>query len=231
MTKHVIISTHCDDAMLSLGGHILLNPNTEVITVFGTCAWTALDEPMSSSEITRRNQSEDRRCMHEAQAELTIYEFPEALLRGYRKWNAKKLHAKDTYVQAKITTLLKQKIIGAQNIYFPMASGRHVDHVIVSSQINHLYDQLSENGAAIYVYEDLPYSWYGGLEEALDRLRKNFELTPVLLDVSNVMKRKVELLRYYETQLLQSDLDKVTEYAATLIESGFGERIWQVQKR
>lgn len=227
---HLIVSPHCDDSVLSLGGHMLTEDNVRVVTLFGTCAWTTLPGEFTPDEITQMNQEEERLCMEDAGAEGLLYELPEALLRGYTEWNAKTLHADDEQLPEKAAGILLDHLQGVGKIYFPSAPGGHVDHVITRRLMNRLFSRFSESGIQVYLYEDLPYSWYGGLDESLDDIRLNYELTPHTRDITNIMDRKLQLLRHYRSQLADSDLDKVTEYASSVVPNGYGERIWHVTK-
>lgn len=231
MTKHLVISPHCDDAMLSMGGRILTLDETTVVTVFGTCAWTTLSKEYTPDEITKRNQAEERKVMNAANVTSILYELPEALLRGYKKWNTAYLHDSDKLHEADISRLLRKHTKGMSRIYFPLAVGGHVDHVLVARQLLVLHDELRDNETEMFVYEDLPYSWYGGLDKSIALMQKNFTLTPYVADITNVMERKVRLLEYYKSQLAKADIDKVKKYAESLVTSGYGERIWQIKKR
>lgn len=235
MTKnieHLIISPHCDDAMLSLGGHILSSNKTsvKVVTLFGTCAWTALPGKYSTKQITHMNQIEEDRCLSAAGVSRSLYELPEALMRGYRKWNTKRLHADDQLLATKITKILQEETRYVRNVYFPLAPGGHVDHILVRNQIDALYTALELANINIYAYEDLPYSWYGGLDESHADLRKKYNLTPYIKDISVHIDQKINLLKMYESQLVDTDLSKVKDYAKSLISSGYGERVWHIQK-
>lgn len=232
MDQHIIISPHCDDALLALGGTILQLPGkVSAITVFGTCAWTSFPETYPLEEITRINQEEDRRALSAAGCDLILYEYPEVLFRGYRKWNTKRLHASDKELVQQVGQTIRKHIVQGSSVYLPLAPGRHVDHALISGQLKSLFKEFSSQNVTFYLYEDLPYSWYGGLEEVLAIAKKDYILTPILRDVTMTFNKKISLLREYKTQLAQADLDKVTEYAQSLVPSGYGERVWQVTKK
>jgi LmbE family N-acetylglucosaminyl deacetylase len=233
--QHVIIAPHCDDALLALGGIILQQPaDFTVVTIFGTCAWTALPERYPLEDVTRLNQLEERQALAEAGCELVLHEYPEALFRGYRKWNTKRPHTDDRVLAKQIKATIQDNITAAQRVYFPLAPGRHIDHVLVADRLHELYDECQVRDIEVYVYEDLPYSWYGGIDEALAELATHYLLTPEIIDISLVMESKLALLRNYKTQLVQDDLDKISDYAGSLQPDKPGtksERIWHVTRR
>jgi len=229
--RNVIFSPHCDDAFLAMGGYILQSPQDfHVVDIFGTCAWTTTDQNFTSEELTRINQSEERAVAQKAGVGLTIYEYPEALLRNYRKWNAKRLHSSDVALAKNILETIKHHALGASRVYFPLAPGHHVDHVIVHNQMPVLYELLIDSGVEVYLYEDLPYSWYGDVEERISTLKRHYTLKPTLIDISDVYVRKEALLSLYASQLGEDELRKVKEYGASLKKDSYSEVLWQVLK-
>lgn len=218
--------------MLAMGGSLLTFVGIKkVVTVFGTCAWTARPEQFDLEQLTQINQQEDYRAVAAAGCTLELYDYPEALLRGYRKWNPKRRHTSDTTLMNTIGTMLVTHVENAQHIYFPIAPGPHVDHKLLCDLLPLMMHRFADSNKVFYAYEDLPYSWYGGLDERLMSLRKKFKLTPTTRDISAVIDQKVSILAGYKTQLAQSDIDKVREYAASLVAGGYGERVWRLAQK
>lgn len=231
MANHLIISPHCDDALLSMGGRMQsLIGSKKVVTVFGTCAWTARPTEYVLQELTALNQAEDRAAIRAAESELVLMDYPEALLRNYRKWNALRLHSSDKALADEIGVALTKHIVEADHIYFPIAPGSHVDHRLIADMLPSIYKVFAGQPKLFYVYEDLPYSWYGGLEERLERLRKQFVLVPSVVDISTVIEQKIQFLTYYKTQFMEDDLDfdKIRKYAQGILTGSYGERIWAI---
>ncbi|MFZ3010091.1 MAG: PIG-L family deacetylase [Candidatus Microsaccharimonas sp.] len=230
--QKVIFSPHCDDAFLALGGYILNDPTSiHVVDIFATCAWTTSPENFSAEELTRINQAEEKRVAVNAKVSLTLYEYPEALLRNYRKWNAKLVHPEDTAMANEIAQTMRQHISDATHVFFPLAPGHHVDHAIVHAQLHNLFDEMTGNNSKVYVYEDLPYSWYGDVNEQIEKLSRRFNLEPEIIDISESFNEKLALLGQYKSQLATSDIQKVTEYAQSISPVTYSERIWRVTKR
>jgi len=222
-----ILAPHCDDALLAVGGLILLQDNVHVIDVFATTAWTTLSEVMTTEAITVMNQSEEKRAIYAAGATLKLIETPEALMRGYGEWNNPKLKASDYKLAEELWLKLSTDLAKYSKIYFPIAVGGHVDHRIVQRIIlNHFADLNPET--ELYCFEDLPYSWYGGLDEALASIRADFALTKVEYDIGAVFEHKLMLLAGYPSQLSGDDLDKVREYALRIGNGQAKERVWQL---
>ncbi len=232
MTKSVIFSPHCDDAFLAMGGMLIQDPAAyEVVDIFGTCAWTTTEENYTSEELTRMNQAEERSVAHASGVKLSLYEFPEALLRNYRKWNTKRLHVSDRVLASEVLEVMRKHADAAERVFLPMAPGNHVDHVIVHSQLYELYDRLISRGIDVYLYEDLPYSWYGDVDDRIAAIEKRYTLRPITNDITDFYPKKEILLKMYTSQLGEDELRKVREYAASLEPNKYCERVWQVLKK
>jgi len=227
----VIFSPHCDDAFLAMGGWILAHiEDVHVVDIFATCAWTTDEANFSSEELTVINQTEERKLAKEVGVALSLYEYPEALLRGYKEWNAPQLLADDASLAVEINKTMKEHIKGVKQVYFPLAPGHHVDHVIVHEQMTKLFDEMAGVDIEVYVYEDLPYSWYGGVDERIASLQETFQVVPEVFDITDRYEQKEELLGIYKSQLGVDDLRKVREYSASIMPGKYSERIWKISK-
>lgn len=230
MTEYCILSPHCDDAMLALGGHILLNPNKfKIINIFATTAWTALNRPLTAVEITQLNQAEERLVARMARSELRLIKTPEALMRGYKQWDEANIKSSDKLLMSNLWDKISKNLHNYSRVYCPLAPGRHVDHLLLRQAVTNHISDLLDAGVEVYFFEDLPYSWYGGVEEELEELRSWLQLTPQDCDISSVLDDKIKLLSQYRSQLTQSDLDKVRQYASMLVDEGMVERVWRLQ--
>jgi LmbE family N-acetylglucosaminyl deacetylase len=223
----IIISPHCDDALLALGGSIQIwqpNPIT-VLTLFGTCAWT-VGESMTAEEITKINRQEEERALHLAGCESVCLEYDEVLLRGYRKWNeSPKSHDND--LQASITKELPTYIPPSSDIYIPLAVGKHTDHLLTQRAALKLLQQWHEAKCTIFFYEDVPYSWYENTLHYVSKLP--ITVAPILTDISTVMEQKIIYLSIYKTQIGPDEIKKVNEYARSIESGRIMERVWQVK--
>jgi LmbE family N-acetylglucosaminyl deacetylase len=229
----IIFSPHCDDAFLSLGGYITLHHDeVEVVDIFGTCAWTTVDTDETTPNVTEINQAEERAAAQLAQVPVTIYEYPEALMRKYRKWNTKTIHKADAPLSLDIYKTIRSHAIHARRVFFPIAPGHHVDHVLVHNQLHRLFDELAHAGVEVFVYEDLPYAWYDGVSQPIEKLSRKFALEPQVIRLSDeVMEQKMTLLGQYPSQLNQVDINKVREYAQSIEPNQYSERIWHLTQK
>lgn len=228
MNNNTIFSPHCDDALLALGGHILYWGEAEVVTVFGTCAWTRLDTKLSVEQITLINQQEETTALKEANCISYRYNLPEVLMRNYRKWNTKFIHESDNSVFNKSISLIKKHVKQNSSLYFPLAVEGHVDHVLLRNAAFKLYNFFLENNCRVYLYEDLPYSWYEDPSLTATKLNLKFDVKTEVLDISINLNQKLKLLDYYKSQLGPNELSKVKEYAARINQGKYSERIWRI---
>lgn len=227
--KRCILAPHCDDAMLALGGHILLDPGVyDVVVVFATTAWTTLSEKLSTEEITILNQTEEIKVARAANIHLKLIETPEALMRGYTAWNDQSISKSDLMLIGKLWEELSEIFFEYDDIYFPLAIGGHVDHRIVRHLVLQNYLKLQKAGVNLYAYEDLPYAWYGDNDKALNSLIKKHRVTPITLDISSSINKKMDLLRIYRSQLSNDDLQKVFEYSQSIGDKINKERVWKL---
>ncbi len=228
MNNDIIFSPHCDDALLALGGHILYRGEAEIVTIFGTCAWTRLRNKLSVEQISLINQQEETAALKEANCISYCYNLPEVLMRNYLKWNTKYIHKSDDSVLNINISLIKKHVKQNSSLYFPLAVGSHVDHVLLRNAAFKLYNFFLENNCRVYLYEDLPYSWYEDPSLTTTKLNLKFNLKPEVLDISINVNRKLKLLDYYKSQLGPSELSKVKGYASRISQGKYSERVWRI---
>ncbi|MDP3900674.1 MAG: hypothetical protein Q8Q23_06390 [bacterium] len=229
--KNIIISAHCDDALLSLGGYIIFLDNVIVVDIFGTCAWTKNTKIKDFNIITEINQAEEKEAIKKSGAKVIIYALPEALMRGYRLWNQKKILESDAIISHKISKIITAVIGSNNNIFFPMGIGNHVDHILINNQLKKIYNKLNAKDNKIFLYEDLPYAWYGDVNKKIRVLKKAWILEPYLIDISRSINKKINLIKIYKSQIDKIDCQKVVEYSESIIKGEKIERIWEVKRK
>lgn len=227
--KNIIISAHCDDALLSLGGYILSSKRVFIVDIFGTCAWMKGSKHEDYNEITIINQREEKKAIKKSGAKLIIYELPEALLRGYDCWNQKQILESDKIISAAIKKIIEKLIGKNNNIFFPMGIGNHVDHVLINNQLKGIYDSLKLKNNKMFFYEDIPYAWYEGVGKKLKSLKKEWILEPNLIDLSANLDKKISLIKLYKSQIDETDCQKVVEYSRSIKKKRVLERIWEIK--
>lgn len=226
---YVIFSPHCDDALLALGGHIIQNDGAEVVTLFGTCAWTVQSQVSNSEEITRLNREEEQAALLEASCTSYCYDLPEVLLRGYRKWDTRKIHKADDSIRADVEKLVKNHIRPSSTLFIPLAVEGHVDHRLVKAALLNLMPYIRSRDCKVYLYEDLPYSWYEDPQAYVSVLKRSWEVSEEVLKIDAYLEKKLALLSMYETQLSCKELTMVKEYSQRPRKGQYSERVWLIR--
>jgi LmbE family N-acetylglucosaminyl deacetylase len=226
--EYLVVSPHCDDALLALGGTILQTKNVRVVTVFATCAWTAHPDRYDVASLSRLNKAEDMAALQKAKCKFDLYDYPEAFLRGYRKWNTKVPHASDKKLSIEVEAAVRKHAASAHTVAFPLAAGEHVDHMMICNIGLNMTLELLKMGKKVIFYEDLPYCWYGGREERIAVIGKKHQLEPELIDIQMQLEAKKTLLREYKTQLIEKDIERISDYANGVTSVGYKERVWNV---
>lgn len=184
-TRHVFVSPHLDDAVLSGGGYIYrlakMRQRVVVATVGtsdcpGPVSWVAKRNLLSwrrgvSPFAARRKEDED--ALEVLGAEFVHLGLLDAMYRrdkhGHPLYTTRTtdvpVHADDwerhkPAVRQAIEGLLEE-LEGETIVYCPLGIGGHVDHLLVRSAVEEAADRCS-----IVYYEDQPYAWRVG--ESLD---------------------------------------------------------------
>jgi len=155
MERVIVLSAHCDDAALSLGGYIFdlnkMGMKTEVWTFF-----CRLPEGKKEREIMRRE--EDKKAMKVLGASWVHYTFYDAQERLNRAGD--KMYGNvfanphpDDRACNEIAMMLERDTRPGDKVFVPLAIGGHVDHTILRQAAEMLHIPL------IY-YPDFPYADY-----------------------------------------------------------------------
>ena len=174
--RHLFISPHPDDAVLSCGGLISLYSSIDDVIVFTVLAGDA-PEPLPDSpliaNIHRRwelgdnpmpaRREEDKAALAKLGAAVVFGDYPDAVYRTDESGTA--LYASDDELFGDIkaddklarTDLNLQALLPFAAIYIPLGAGNHVDHMLVRrlvlAQIKTLPKPL-----AVFFYEEYPYN-------------------------------------------------------------------------
>ncbi len=235
----LIVSPHLDDAALSLGGMMLRNPRTRVLDLFNT-AWSEDDglNKRSVELITRSNLNEEKKVMRLLKATFSYQALPEALVRDpLMKWYDPIDLERDHKTQIRAAFAIAHAGLQAKKVFFPLAVGEHVDHVLVYNLIEPFMKQAMASGVSIKLYEDLPYSTYidneNNYQRRMLRVSQEFDLTPELIDITSELDKKISILSLYKSQLSHEHLERVRTYALRLGDEARQpgkafERVWRV---
>lgn len=229
--KRLIISPHCDDAALSLGGLILKKRGFEILDVFSTCAWSVLPQLTEAGEITRINNNEERLVGSKMSSKLQLMGLPEALLRGYPSWNSQFDREKDRKIMKIVVEIIVNKLERYTEVYLPLGVGKHVDHLLVFKAVLKVKRENLHREINYYLFEDLPYAIHYNVETRIREVQKYCDANPILVNISSTIRQKVSLLSTYKSQLSQQDIKSVKDYSRKLMpNNSYHERIWFIKK-
>ncbi|GAA0772404.1 hypothetical protein GCM10008908_18590 [Clostridium subterminale] len=230
----LIISPHLDDAALSVGGLLLndIDKNNKVLTIFNT-AWTALDNIYDYNKITELNLREELEVMKGLNCKHKFLNLPEALLRGYETWNDSIDMEKDTCIINKLTKIIADEVDGFSSIYFPLAIGEHVDHLLLFNVAMKLINSEKNifNSVEVFFYEDLPYCTYEPITSRIEKVKKLINIEPYESCISNVIEEKCKLIYTYKSQITENDVIRVRSYSQKENnENMYYETAWKLLK-
>jgi len=223
--KHVYLSPHLDDAVLSCGGaihrHATAGETVQVITVFAgdfseddISPFAALQhsywgDPPRPMPLRR---AEDAAALTSLAAQVQHLDYLDAVYRAgpggawlYTKEQAlwQGVHSADPMVRGGMEDMVARLagFIPSRDqalVYAPLGVGRHVDHEITHRAAR----RLLEMGYQVAFYEDYPYAERSGaLESALVAAGADgWRSEAIPLDAAD-LSAKVSALSYYRSQL------------------------------
>ncbi|MBN1136578.1 MAG: PIG-L family deacetylase [Anaerolineae bacterium] len=228
MTKHIYLSPHLDDAVLSCGGaihrHTAAGEPVLVLTFFaGEASAHGATGALSSFALLQHHywgdppcpmalrRAEDVAALSLLQADWYHAGYLDAVYRADAsgRWLYTDLETLLGQVQPGDPMVLAQTDLIAQVlgfarhavdpvIYAPLAVGRHVDHQIVHAAAR----QLASRGCRVAFYEDYPYADQPGASEAALTASgaKDWRLEVIHLSPADVAAQ-VSAVDYYRSQL------------------------------
>jgi LmbE family N-acetylglucosaminyl deacetylase len=219
MTKHIIISPHLDDAVLSCGELIkhFISVGDNVLTVTVFTAFPPSDDLSDAAKQYHSNcflgdnsmifrQAEDLKAMEYLGCKYKHLHYYECL---YRK-NISGIHIypdlKDIYhldfanevdIFYMLCAEMKEVCKDGSNIYVPFGLGNHADHLLIRKVFDAIRNEL--NGE-VFFYEEIPYICY----YYKDGGDPNFEkkLKPNIFRFTNLeWEAKMKAFQFYKSQL------------------------------
>lgn len=227
--RHLVLSPHYDDAVLSIGGSIAKWADAgEPVLVMTVC--TAIPDPdtefspfaeqnheswgLSPDEAYRVRNEEDAAALAVLGADGAglgfldaIYRLPLAYESNHTLFGA--VDSTDTLAEELQTVLGRFLALYPDAVtYAPLGIGYHVDH----QQVFAAARELELNGATVRYYEDIPYLFEAGAEdrrlsEISDGLR-DVDLLPNPQPVAGAFERKIAAIACYPSQLENLFKDK-----------------------
>ncbi len=223
----IILSPHCDDAALSIGGSLSRfcrdDRRVTILTCFSLSRYTRFSSAGSVEEISELRKSEDRAMVSRVRSQglgLEYLEFRDAPLRCGRTsknlFDGRILPNEEGLLEL-LTRRLQDHVSPTSTVFAPLGIGSHIDHLLSRMAI----DRLASTVRKIVYYEDQPYAaLQPGAGTALCE-----GLTPRLIPINP--RDKFFLLDAYASQLEAEDLCQVLDYAATVDHTrGACERLW-----
>lgn len=236
----VVIEPHMDDAILSVGGQLLLNKGTckvTIVCIFGISNYTSYMECdrayLDTSLITKIRHDESLLAASKIGADFISLDFLDAPLRmqqssawtkEFIKTDIKKCHAfitshPDPDLVGKVAASLDRifKELKPDEIWFPLGLGDHVDHKTTRSACLELLSPgiAYKECLKVRLYEDLPYSSVAHrqlIQAAFAGVGSKLEKNRV--DISAVIQSKIDVCSVYLSQF------KIEFIAPELIKAG-----------
>ncbi|MDG6900508.1 MAG: PIG-L family deacetylase [Nitrososphaerota archaeon] len=230
----VIVSPHVDDAFLSLGG-LLSKKQFGTALVLNLFSQSKYAKPRYGDSVKEIGKERRREELINAAAVGCAVEFsglPEAGLRGYQIGADGKIWGdnpsrRDIEVAIEAERRILDRIRDAKDVFFPLAIGRHVDHMIVS-KIGIETATRKNSGLNFHFYEDMPYAIHSPSRAGyLDIGLSGHQMHPKMLRFNPVTKFR--LCSNYISQFNQYDALRIVLYGKQMrVLGGFNERIWSV---
>ena len=236
-----MLSPHCDDIALSLGGFLLAQCGKayfQIITVFSLSACTADDTIENSAVITTIRKAEDvlfieslgrnvgTKWMDREDAPLRLHIADEAVFSSDISYIdlSEMRHIADKVKEEK-------EYRNLDLLFAPMALGQHTDHTLVRNAVL----ELLAEGFPVAFYEDIPYAAdysLGEIDEYAAHLKKlaGQELAQCAIETGITIDEKVALLSCYRSQMDSRTESRVRSHAARCSTNSVVERVWASKK-
>ncbi len=224
LDNSLIISPHCDDACFSLGGTLLKSKEILIWNIFSYQKYSLEKKGLHSSDL--QILQEEYAFLQRINA-IGIFEgLKDAFDRGESKLsNVMCTNINDIFnneqnkkcfinVYNRISMLCET--LNPSIVCVPIASGNHVDHLIVrEAVIKLLKNDDTFKSKKVYLYEDLPYSsnkkW---LDDSLEYIKSNgIRISPIEIDVTKEFKDKINLINIYKSQFSQRMQNQIIEHS------------------
>lgn len=232
MAPTFVISSHMDDAALSLGSALLagsLGKEPTIVNVFSRSNYTIDNAGTGDVEvITEIRKAEEMRACQLMRANVEFLDFEEVLVRGVVKANEllkKRFNPARDPIYGRVAetlTALVETVMPAI-VIFPLAPGGHVEHRL----LNHIgRDFLSSGKTNIAFYEDLPYASTTTIRK-IERVARRLNRNLVSFALPGVeIEKKISLLKIYESQMREKDLSMIRRHHAFRGD----ERLWATRQ-
>lgn len=230
----LILSPHCDDAPLSLGGSLLARSwgeNVHVVVIFSRSRYTRFatwDNDVDAVSALR--QAEERRAAERAGCTVEFLPFSEPGVRagfpdiGHVFDPQRPVEGEAVWEDVR-AALLARLNDWTGTVIAPLGLGNHIDHRITHAALLEIAEANPQLTPVFY--EDLPYAAEHSSLHIRGRVPtaiRSRPLIPALIPAGS-LAAKLNLLSVYESQLTEGQLHNV---AAHWDCRGGGELVWTV---
>lgn len=225
-TKNLIISPHCDDAMLSLGSTIINKSlgSFSIVNVFTRTNYT-ISGNNHIDFVTKLRKEEEYSVMSKLNIEVDFLDFDDACIRqpysnhidSYLEQHIDPYSDLSFFRVRRTIRKVLEKFISCL-IFFPLAIGNHIDHRICYL----IAVELLKQRMPIFFYEDIPYSSSLNdheLKRMISQLEIDFE---DIVIKSDDCTKKLAMLKLYHSQI-DNEIERRILEAFNIHQ---GERIW-----
>jgi len=233
-SKFLILSPHIDDACFSLGG--LLSELTCTKLIWNIFSCSDFHKYGNIEDVIAKRMDEDQRFCDKINAKNinTAYEDAHARgcmrLREYLGVPTKTVLLNHLDIIENISMQITNAIVDYKIdiLCIPMAVGNHVDHIMVR-QSAILAMMSSSTKIPMFFYEDLPYAIdLRNLNQAKEEISSFYLLKEIHTEISEL--NKTELIKLYETQVTNRDIDLIINHSICIERGKACERLWMVQQ-
>jgi len=208
--KVLILSPHCDDVPLSLGGALLnhyFGNDVSVTVVFSVSKYTKNQKGNAECKLTTKiRKTEEKKAAKIAGYHVSFMDFEEPFVRpGFNKLedicDRNRIPQMDlvwSKVKSSLLSIIENQI---GIILAPLGFGDHIDHKIVSMIFRENYISLSR--CIPMFYEDLPYASNCKkefLDEILPQESRHNNFKRVLTQCVP-LNEKLNLIKNYKSQI------------------------------
>jgi LmbE family N-acetylglucosaminyl deacetylase len=228
----IVLAPHLDDIVISLCGHLLKwgGDNIPIKSYNFFIVSNFMKEGFSdSATVSAIRKREEIKISEELNIDYTFLDYYESVIRGHQvmkdniEYPNKFISELDQPVIDKAVKYIREIALNHPDYIFhvPAAIGNHVDHLCISQAAQIVIDEGLIKFFAFY--EDLPYVY---AREFPEDLINKYSL--VSDDIGIDIGKKINYIRYYESQPVEEWLKQIIEYSNHLSEKHeYAERIWK----
>lgn len=225
--KSLVISPHVDDAFLSLGGLLTNTGVKKVIDVFPISKFHRFDKSLREQGITGIRRAEELLNSRITGVEVEFLPFAEGRMRGYKHWHTTPLWPSEARMISRVKGIIRNEMADFDNVFFPLGTGHHVDHLLVASIGFGFVTEGKE--ANLYFYEDMPYTVHRDMCEFVYMNPETDAKSLAARLLQFDPKKKLRVCSTYRSQVDSRDIRAILRYAKKLANDGkYYERVFRI---